>query len=180
VAKKRYRASKRDGVAYKINECRFFLAEMVEREKQRERHQEFGYCLSAFLSAFRSVGYRLNGILGNARTKVLERELELLHPDIWFLLDMRNFEVHGDGPTVWPRFTLTISPGSGRWASRWSRRARPAFAASRFRPRLSTEGIKTKIIGWLFEGHPKDVIDLCRESLDRLEDVARRELGNEQ
>jgi hypothetical protein len=48
-------------VSDKASECRFFLTQMAEYEKQLDT-EKFLYCLSAFLSAFRTVAYRLYGV----------------------------------------------------------------------------------------------------------------------
>jgi hypothetical protein len=74
-----YRAKSPAGVRYKIDECRFFLTEMVEREKgetDANRIRESGYALSAFMSAFRSALYRLRGVVEKQRAKLLWAELE--------------------------------------------------------------------------------------------------------
>jgi len=48
----------------KVRECRFFLARMADYESA-EDIENFLFCLSAFLSAFRSIAYKLYGVTEN-------------------------------------------------------------------------------------------------------------------
>lgn len=176
-----YEAKNPNGVKYKIAECRYFLDAMIEREKGETdvaRILEFGYNLSAFMSAFRSIIFRLRGVAGRSRSRLVWAELETSHPEVVFLKEMTDFEVHGDGPTVLPHCTVKIDSsvhvgGSSRWPSRLGSR----FGAGRFHPLRSRHGkISTNITGWYFKGAPHDVIELCKNSLDEMGLIAEREL----
>jgi hypothetical protein len=69
MAKKRSTgATKPEGILEKVRECRFFLARMADYERIPEL-EDFLFCLSAFLSAFRSIGNRLQGVAGKKYDK---------------------------------------------------------------------------------------------------------------
>jgi hypothetical protein len=86
----------------KLREARFFLEKMVEREQKAfGDHEEFDFYLSAFLSAGRSVRYRLHYeqvdvylTFYDAWEKVLPSNEQRL---IKFMADDRSFEVHESG-----------------------------------------------------------------------------------
>jgi hypothetical protein len=102
-----YRATNPARVGDKINECRFFLAQMADHEKAGDI-EKFMYCLSAFLSSFRSGAFRLIGVVHTVRGKTGRDGLLVQlksKTDIWFLKDRTDLEVHGDGAIVWPRYT---------------------------------------------------------------------------
>lgn len=93
-----------DKVSKKIREARFFLDRMIEREALAfGDHEQFDFLLSAFLSASRSIDYRMRCEEGDAyrvfrdqwdaHLSAGEREL------IKFLVDDRNREVHRSGST---------------------------------------------------------------------------------
>jgi hypothetical protein len=105
-------ATKPGGIFEKVRESRFFLARMADYERIPEL-EGFLFCLSAFLSSFRSIGNRLQGVAGRKHDKQARRSLTLQmenHPRIGFLFDVRDVEVHGDGTTIWPRFRI-VGPG---------------------------------------------------------------------
>src|SRR5258706_6078284 len=87
----------------KLREARYFLRKMREREAMAfGDHEEFDFCLSGFLSAGRSLDYRLRHISKGydpfrvAWDKRLNAdELELIE----FMVDDRNLEVHETGST---------------------------------------------------------------------------------
>ncbi len=96
------------GIAEKITECRFFLERMSAYESSGEISSLL-HCLSAFLSAFRSILFRLNGVMAhspNTGSRVLLEVHLRAHPEIKFLREASNVEVHQDGVTVWPQFHL--------------------------------------------------------------------------
>src|SRR5438046_6943540 len=79
----------------KVRECRFFLARMADYESA-EDIENFLFCLSAFLSAFRSIAYKLYGVTEKQRGKTakitLKKELHT-HPQVGFLIGRSNVEV---------------------------------------------------------------------------------------
>ena len=86
----------------KLREARFFLGMMAERaERASGEHEQFDFCLSAFLSAARSVHYRLCHEQGQAyKAFRADWDKELSADDqrlIKFLVDDRNDEVHESG-----------------------------------------------------------------------------------
>jgi len=87
----------------KLREAHFFLRKMRERVAMAfGDHEEFDFLLSGFLSAGRSLDYRLrHTVLGYAAfratwdTQLTQAEAALIK----FLVDDRNFEVHEAGST---------------------------------------------------------------------------------
>jgi hypothetical protein len=86
----------------KLREARFFLGRMAERAQMAfGDHEEFDFYLSAFLSAGRSVDYRLRHEEAAAYTTFRNSWDSALSPDdqrlVKFLVDDRNVEVHESG-----------------------------------------------------------------------------------
>ena len=165
MAKKRKPgATKPEGIFEKFRECRFFLARMADYESVPEL-ENFLFCLSAFLSAFRTIGSRLQGVTGKKYDKRQRENLKLRlesHPRIGFLFDVRDVEVHGDGTTIWPRFRLV---GAGA--------SQPGPLELHFFPRMPSQ---VRVIGFHFEGQPPDqnLIEFCHDSLNDFEDMIRK------
>lgn len=157
MRKNKPRAKNPNGVNEKVREARFFLVLMADYERSSEL-ESFLFCLSAFLSAFRTIGNRLIGV---ARTeKDLEKLLEQ-HPRIGFLFSVRDVEVHGDGTTIWPRFRLVDA-----------RTSAPGPLELRFFPRMA--GI-VRVIGFHFDSHRPDqnLIEFCHDALNDMEEFIR-------
>lgn len=173
-----YEATDPASVGKKLEECHFFLAQLDTCDPA-ENLQEFECYLSAFQNAFRTTIYRLTGVVkklsGNAAKKRLLAELEN-HGDIAFLKDRTDLEIHGDGSPIWPTYSIEVrqdvnSRFASRWQSRFEAKTRTRFQlgyARRFRITVRT---------YQFEGSPKNLVDLCRDTLADLESIARRELG---
>src|SRR5437016_13195392 len=83
----------------KVRECRFFFARMADYESA-EGIENFLFCFSAFLSAFRSIAYKLYGVTEKQRGKdekiTLKKELHK-HPQVGCVIGSSNVEGHGDG-----------------------------------------------------------------------------------
>jgi len=156
-------ATKPEGIFEKARECRFFLARMADYESVAEL-ESFLFCLSAFLSAFRTVGNRLQGVAGKKYDKHARESLELQlenHPRIGFLFDVRDVEVHGDGTTIWPRFRIV---GAGA--------SKPGPLELHFFPRMASD---VRVIGFHFEGRPdQNLIEFCHDALNEFEDLIRK------
>jgi len=89
-------------VRKKLQEARFFLGKMAERgEMAFGEHEESDFYLSAFLSAGRSVDYRLRHEQGATYLTFRESWDNALSPDeqrlMKCMVDDRNFEVHESG-----------------------------------------------------------------------------------
>lgn len=168
MAKKRITgATKPEGIFEKVRECRFFLARMADYESVPDL-ESFLFCLSAFLSAFRTIGNRLHGVAGKKHDKNARRSLKLRlesHTRIGFLFDVRDVEVHGDGTTVWPRFRIvgagTINPGP---------------LELHFFPRMAGD---VRVIGFHLEGQLPDqnLIEFCHDALNDFEDLIRKTIA---
>ena len=91
----------------KVREARFFLRKMQERAQMAfGDHEEVDFYLSAFLSAGRSVDYRLRHEQGTTYTAFRTSWNSSLLPDeeglMKFLVDDRNVEVHESGSNRTP------------------------------------------------------------------------------
>jgi hypothetical protein len=90
-----------EGVEKKLREARFFLEKMIDHERMAfEDKEPFDFYLSAFLSAGRTVDYRLRyeqaAIYPAWRTgwdKLTQAQQGLIK----YMIDDRNFEVHAGG-----------------------------------------------------------------------------------
>ncbi|MGB8801413.1 MAG: hypothetical protein WCC97_12050 [Candidatus Acidiferrales bacterium] len=176
----KYRAKDPPRVRDKIREARFFL-EQTETHVEQHDSEQFMVCLSAFLTAFRSILYRMYGVAreqgGCAGFAAAEAQLKA-HPDIVFLKDRTDFEVHGDAPIVWPRFTLEYIRSTHMHYDerRWLSKPKSRFE-SRFSPKTNSPSSRHKVEFWYFDGRYTDLIELCRNSLDDCEIVAKEWIG---
>lgn len=89
-------------VRKKLREARFFLEKMAERVQMVfGEHEESDFYLSAFLSACRSVDYRLRHEQGATYSNFRVSWDKALAPDarhlMKFMIDDRNYEVHESG-----------------------------------------------------------------------------------
>jgi bacterioferritin-associated ferredoxin len=140
-------------VLQKIDESRFFLRRMHEHDTL----PEFGYYLSAFLSALNSVVELCAACSRHAAEQMMS------DPDIAFLMTQRNVEVHRNGVDI---------------VLRWdSIRVRPTHferEAHRFRtPRWKRFKISEQANReWLFK-NSSGVISQCTKCLDRVTDITR-------
>jgi hypothetical protein len=160
-----------DNVEKKIREARFFLDKMADHERLAYNAKEpFDFFLSAFLSACRTIDYRLrceqNAVYPtwrdawDAKRTASERTL------IKFLIDDRNVEVHGSGSSrvvgtekrelgagthVLASGTLYVSggvPGVGPLAT-----------------------IQTPTYNFTIDGVDQRAVDACRDYLRLLEEM---------
>lgn len=146
----------------KIEESLFFLDQM---ESYGLQQREFGYCLSAFLSAFKSIGDTLRNSPGNRQAKksveMAVRSFRESNPKVNFLMKQRDVEVHREGvgilmtwvPTVEiERFRSRFAPREPRWAQ----------------IRKSIRGSEPKM-EWRFAAvHSPDLITYCRECVNAI------------
>ena len=91
-------------VRKKLREARFFLGKMVERQQKAfGEHEQFDFYLSAFLSAGRSVDYRLRHEQGDVYESfrdAWDKTLSATEQKVMkFMVDDRNFEIHESGST---------------------------------------------------------------------------------
>lgn len=154
----------------KVRECKFFLARMGDYERAEE-HENFLYCLSAFLAAFRSATFRLRGVVSSQKDRKSARALTgqlKAHLQIGFLLRVSHVEMHLDGVRVWRRFNINVGDSlPSRWnhgEDRWS---------ERFKERYPTNVVTTQ--DWQFEGNPTNLMELCHDALVELEDAIRQQ-----
>ena len=157
----------------KIREARFFLQQMGIYEKALDTEKLF-YCLSAFLSAFRTITFRLYGVTehkhGKEKAQLLLSQLKS-HPDIAFLMTRRDVEVHADGALVFERFTVHAADPVPQFVDKYADRF-----ASRFGPRYYPQaGVVIRPAGgWQFGGNPKNLIELGRNALSAIEEFIRQ------
>lgn len=170
------RAKNPERVLDKARECRFFLTQMAEYEKAKDT-EKFLYCLSAFMSAFRTIAFRLYGVAENRHGIPAKHALKSqLHSnqEIAFLLERTNVELHEDGVVVFQRFTVRAADPSpatrerfaGRFVSRWGWREGQGAVISR-------------LDGWQFAENPKNLVELCHDALEAMEMFIRQVLTAE-
>lgn len=156
----------------KIQECKFFIALMERYEKEPK---EFGFCLSAYLSAFRSIFERLK----NTTPEIIPRRMvrkEVANflefsPAINFLVKARNVEVHREGVRIELIRRLDPSiprrPGA-RFSARLTRFEDPFCSGPNRRVRRA----------WAFREMPKaEIVTLCRDSLESSQQLVIRLAG---
>jgi hypothetical protein len=166
----------------KIAECRFFIARMADYERAQET-EYFLYCLSAFLSAFRSTTYRLYGVTEKQKGKPAKASLWKAlhaHPQIGFLISRSNVEIHEDGVRVWQRYNVSVGDSiSDRWPPRWVRNAERWPLP--FKPRFQ-ESVQTNvtIVDWQFEGHSSNLIELCHDAVNEMENLVKQNISTVQ
>jgi hypothetical protein len=164
------KAKNPDRIVDKIYECRYFLALMGDHEEKLDT-EKFLYSLSAFLSAFRTAAFRLYGVtehkLGKPASRVLQTQLRS-HPEIGFLLNRTNTEVHEDGVVVHQLYTKeVIAEASSRWGPRTV--GEPSRWRSLNRSRYGEAVVARRAAGWQFAGNPKNLIELCRDALEAMQ-----------
>ena len=167
------KAKNPESIVQKIYECRFFLVRMAEHELTSD-NEKFLFCLSAFLSSFRTCAYRCYGVTEHKRGKPASRDLRFQlrdHPEIGFLLSRTNVEVHEDGVVVQQLYrTEVVETTSPHWPSR------TAPESSRWRSlnksRYGDAVIVRHALGWRFEGNPKNLIELCHDALEAMRKFA--------
>jgi len=171
----RYNATNPDRIADKARECRFFLVQMAEHE-QRMDIEKFLYCLSAFLSAFRTTIYRSFGVAETRKGKAAARKFRddlYKNPDIQFLKDTTDLEVHGDGAKVWQQYRVSLTgPIPGRWGrsgDRWGDPKNEGRLSSRYSSTAGMTQVLREPAGWRFDGHPKNLVELCHDALEAVE-----------
>jgi hypothetical protein len=156
-------------VADKVRECRFFLVEMAIHEKSLET-EKFLYCLSAFLSSFRTVTYRLYGVtenkLGKAAQEALKAQLRNNH-DIHFLVRRTNVELHEDGAVVLQKYTIHAADPIPSHDDTWFRTTKKP--RSRFGSRHGV--VIRRAAGWQFAEDVKNIAKLCHDALEALEEI---------
>jgi hypothetical protein len=177
-------ASNPNRVLDKVQECRRALATM-EQIEGAGNEQEFLDSLAHFLESFRTVSQRLYGVVkhqsGELRMKALKAQLND-HPRIGFIIDRAILETHGDGAMIWRRFNVSVCDDmQERWPARWESawgvhtvRWPPRFR-SRFHPTVQTHSIVGK--DWQFAERPANLLELCRNGLDDLEDLVRQNIS---
>lgn len=172
------RAKNPDRVLDKVREARFFLVQMAGYEQALDT-EKFLYCLSAFMSAFRTIAFRLYGVTENIRGAGAKRILKdqlYGHWEIKFLLERTNVELHEDGVVVFQRYTAQVSsPEPSRWT--WGARLDVNRFRSHFGSRYSEAVIVRRAAGWQFAGSSKNLIELCHDGVEAMEGFIRQVLA---
>lgn len=178
-----YKATNPDRIFDKVRESQYFLVLMVDHEKALDT-EKFLFCLSAFLSAFRTAIFRLYGVIeyqhGQAARKALKNSVENT-TDVSFLKNATDLEVHGDGVIVRQRYSVDNMPV----AASVSGRLRSKFDMNRFGPSFESRYHKAPrapqaVIGssqpvdWQFEERPGNLIALCHDALNQLEEIVKQ------
>lgn len=173
-------------VLKKIHEARFFFKKM---EESSERAEEFGFYLSAFLSALKSVEYLAPLANKNRRTQIRDEICQLRHnhPSLNYLLETRDAEVHREGVGIVLELGVArkltepsfIFP-SARFKSRFEGRFQGRFTQSRLGA-SQTSSVYRPVYrdAWYFRNYPHEVVQTCRDSLDALAEQVTNSLGLE-
>lgn len=181
TSRKIYIATNPQRIFDKARECRYFLSEMSEHERAGDT-DKFMFSLSAFLKSFRSIAYRFYGVTekqsDREQMKALEKQLND-HPQIGFLIDRANLEVHGDGAVIWKRFNISVPDDmQQKYPPRFqSRFGDPTRWMPRFRFRFEPAAVQTQtVVGsdWLFAGNSHGLLELCRNGLDQIEELVKK------
>src|SRR5258708_8627018 len=164
------KAKNPDRIVDKIYECRYFLSLMADHEEKLDT-EKFLFCLSAFLSAFRTAAFRLYGVtehrLGKPASRALQTQVRS-HSEIGFLLDRTNVEVHQDGVVVHQLYRKElIAEASSRWGPRTV--GEPSRWRSLNRSRYGEAVMARRAAGWQFAGNPKNLIELCKDALEAMQ-----------
>jgi hypothetical protein len=158
----------------KVRECHFFLVEMAIHEKSLET-EKFLYCLSAFMSSFRTITNRLYGVTENKLGKAAQEALKVQlrnNRDIHFLVCRTNVELHEDGAVVLQRFTIHAADPIPSRDDPWFRTIEKP--RSRFG---SGHGVVIRrASGWQFAEDAKSIVEMCHDGLEALEGFIRQVL----
>lgn len=165
-------STKPERVLKKVAECKFFLDQMEQRENEED---EFAFCLSAFLSALQSVAWLLP-MADSKRREQLRRQIEQLentHPDLKYLLNARDAEVHREGVAITLSFGSSLSLRQREFrfpSSRFHGRFEGRFARPRFQsPRAQPIYQRSYRHSWRFQDYPLgNIVEICRDCLDTL------------
>jgi len=178
MAKRKRKLITPQRVLNKVEECRFFLRCMEQHEQEPE---EFGYYVSAFLSALKTVEY-LTPIAARQHQARVRKEIHQLkgaRPDLNYLLNARDAEVHQEGVALVMTFnspTQLQEPGfvfrSARFRGRFEGRFRSGFRL----PKLKTIYEPVYRDRWWFRDFLAPVVGVCRNCLDALEGLVNRTL----
>ncbi len=146
-------ATSPQAIVSKLHEGRFFLSLMADYEKTDP--EKFSFCVSAFLCAFRSVQYRLLGVVkkqyGPVARNTIKQKLDA-HTEIKFLTDRRDLEIHGDGV---PLYELRM------------------LYPEDLKQAMTLVRIDPNILSWRIDNHPENPVVLFHDTLEALEQIVR-------
>ena len=150
----------------KLREARFFLRKMGERDQMAfGDHEEFDFYLSGFLSAGRTIDYRLRHEQGAAYATFRAGWDTTLSPDdqclVKFLVDDRNDEVHESGSSRMEHESRI--PVAGMYKDRSG--TVTVFAP----PGTPPAEIIKPVYSFTINGKQLPVIEACRRYIDLLE-----------
>src|SRR6266403_1279189 len=159
-----------DRLRKKLEECSFFFRKMEETADNPAN--EFGFYLSAFLCAIKSVVDLAPLVDRNHERQVRGdlRQLQENYPSLKYLLAVRDAEVHQEGANIKMGVStdLRLTERSFNFPSARFRRE----YRSRFEPRVTARfdvPVKSSIYRsmynyvWTFRDNTRDVVQTCRE-----------------
>jgi len=153
-----------EGIEKKLREAKFFLNKMSEHERMAFKDQEpFDFYLSAFLSAARTLDYRLRheqaAVYPTWRTAWDTTLTQAQQGLIKFMVDDRNVEVHESGSSrVVKTENRELGPGTHSFASGTMDIVGPPGVAP-----LAI--IQTPAYNFTIEGTERKATDACEEYL---------------
>jgi hypothetical protein len=147
---------------------------MAEHENATD-HEKFLFNVSAFMSAFRTVAYRLYGVTekkgGKAAKEALEYRVQNC-AQVDFLISRTNLEMHGDGTVVLRKYMLKKIPGQ------IGRRPRTRFESREKSRWPNVHGVRVRQTdGWQFIENPQNLIVFCTEALAAMDTVVEEILS---
>jgi len=153
----------------KVDESRFFLECIREHEEDRYK---FGFFLSAFLCALKSVAdlIPLVGADRNERKQLKKdvAQLRRANPALDYLLSVRDVEVHSEGAAIVMTMGsyLELRPRGvdfprSRFSARFEGGFHPLYG-SPLRSAGSSRSVPVYKHRWRFQDYPAPVIDVCR------------------
>jgi hypothetical protein len=148
-----HQATNPQAIIPKFRECSFLLTLMADYEVTDP--ENFSFCVSAFLSAFRSVQCKLLDVVkkqyGPVARNTISQKLKA-HTEIKFLTDRRDLEIHGDGV---PLYELRM------------------LHPEDLNQPMTRVRIDPNIRGWRIDNHPENPIVLFHDTLEALGHIIR-------
>jgi hypothetical protein len=144
--------------------------------------REFGYYLSAFLTALSSfTELALIRKHGRDKSKIFQ-ELKHRTDGTGFLLLSRDVEVHREGVRIWlygslwgellRTTSISRTQNSSRYRSRYQSRFQPRYGDMRAALEITTPTDKDARCSFIFEGSGQDVFKSCVSVLDAVRSLA--------
>jgi hypothetical protein len=171
-----------DAIWEKVAEARFFVERMIEADTKSD-NQPFGYYLSAFLNAFRSIAYRAFRFAARTQGGPARDELKAkikAAADLQFLTHARDVEVHQDGVTLVLVPKFGIGPADvvlDRWPDRFNPKVFPRtieYGDAKYNKWPTRIVHEPWTLHWRFGDRlGQDIVSFCAKAVAELERLVR-------